>query len=90
MKRGKSAGRLGEGFARQDEQQQAYRSEVLRRVSVTQFLSQQSLVFRGSDENVASQHNGNYLGMLEVLSEYDTFLAQRIQQHPNRGQGHIN
>ena len=91
VKRGRAIGRLDEGLARQHEQQQAYWSDVLRRcVSVIKFLSQRGLAFRGSDETVASPHNGNYLGMLEMLSEYDAFIAQHIQQHANRGRGHTN
>ena len=34
-----------------------------------------------------SEHNGNYLRCLELLSEYDPFLAQHIEKYGNRGRG---
>ena len=34
--------------------------------------------------------NGNYLGILELLAIYDDFLKKHIQEHANRGSGHIN
>ena len=37
-----------------------------------------------------SPRNGNYLGMLEVIAQYDDFLSNHLQEHANRGRGHIN
>ncbi|XP_042213159.1 uncharacterized protein LOC121860170 [Homarus americanus] len=48
------------------------------------------LALRGDDEIIGSPHNGNYLGLLELLAEYDDFLRQHIQSHANRGTGHTN
>ena len=46
-------------------------------------LSSRRLVFRGSSKLVGSPLNGNFLGILELLAEYDTFLAKRIQKRVN-------
>ena len=54
-------------------------------VSVVTFLVTRRLALRGSNEVFGSGHNGNYLGCLELLSEYDPFLAQHI--YGNRGRG---
>ena len=57
----------------------SYWKEVLRRVvSVVTFLVTRGLALRGSNEVFGSEHNGNYLGCLELLAEYDPFLAQHI------------
>ena len=34
---------------------------------------------------MGSNQNGNYLGLLEFLSEYDPFLAQHLQTYGNKG-----
>ena len=39
---------------------------------------------------MGSVANGNYLGMLELLAQYDDFLKQHIQKHANLGSGHTN
>ena len=54
------------------------------------FLSSRGLAFRGSSELVGSPQNGNFLGMLELLAEYDTFLAEHIQKRVNKGKGHVS
>ena len=43
-----------------------------------------------NDEIIGSVNNGNYLGCLELLAEYDPFLAEHIQQRANKGRGHIS
>ena len=54
-----------------------YWKEVLRRVvSVVTFLVTHGLALRGSNEVFGSEHNGNYLGCIELLAEYDPFLAK--------------
>jgi len=35
----------------------------------------------------SSQHDGNYLGLLELISEYDPFLKAHIEQYGNQGKG---
>ena len=39
---------------------------------------------------MGSAANGNYLGMLELLAQYDDYLKQHIQKHANLGSGHTN
>lgn len=61
---------------------------VLERISeVIRFLSERGLAFRGSNENIGSPNNGNYLGIIELLSKLDPFLEQHIRTHANQGRG---
>ena len=46
--------------------------------------------FLGKDEHIGLAHNGNYLGIVERLAEYDPFLAQHIQKYGNQGKGHAS
>ena len=54
------------------------------------FLSSRVLTFRGSSELVGFLQNGNFPGNLELLAEYDTFLAEHIQKRVNKGRGHVS
>ena len=53
------------------------------------FLSWSGLAFRGSSVLVGSPQNGNFLGILELLAEYVTFLAEHIQKRVDKGKGYV-
>jgi hypothetical protein len=44
-------------------------------IAVILFLCSRNLAFRGSDDHLGSNSNGNFLGLLELLAKYDIFLA---------------
>lgn len=72
----------------QCKEEESYWREVLKRVvEVIRFLSERGLSFRGSDETFGSPHNGNYLGILELLSQFDPFLAEHMKKYGNKGRG---
>ena len=73
------------------ESDRKYWCKVLARVlSVIKFLSLRGLAFRGSSELVGSPQNGNFLGILELLTGYDTFLAEHIQKSVNKSKAHVS
>lgn len=53
------------------------------------FLCVRGLAFRGKNEQIGLSNSGNYLGTLELLSEYDTFLAEH-SKYANKGRGHAS
>lgn len=86
--RTKQTDTLDQHFMKQEQVELKYWREVLRRiVSVVKFLGSRGLAFRGDDQTFGSRRNGNYLGMLEFLSEYDSFLANHISKYGNKGSG---
>ena len=48
------------------------------------FLSSRGLASRGNSDLVGSTQNNNFFGILELLVEYDTFLAKHIQESEQR------
>ena len=54
------------------------------------FLSSRGLAFSGSSELVASPQNGYFLGILELLAQYDTFLVGHIQKRINKGKEQVS
>ncbi|XP_060864355.1 zinc finger MYM-type protein 1-like [Metopolophium dirhodum] len=68
-----------------------YWIQVLRRViAVIKFLSSRGLAFRGDSEVFGCPKNGNYLGCLELLSNFDPFLEEHIKKFGNPGKGNIS
>lgn len=68
-----------------------YWREVLKRIlSVIRFLSSRGLAFRGTNQQIGSLSNGNFLGLIELLAEYDPFLQSHIDQYANKGKGHVS
>lgn len=68
-----------------------YWRQILKRIlSVIRFLSSRGLPLRGQNEHLGNSHNGNYLGALELLSEYDPFLRTHIEQKANKGKGAVS
>jgi hypothetical protein len=89
--REKAIGRIDRELQKQVEQQTSYWIQVLQRlVSVLKFACERGLALRGDNDIIGSPSNGNYLGLLELLAEYDVFLQQHIQKHSNCGSGHVN
>lgn len=73
---------------RQHQVEMQYWREVLQRVvSVVKFLASRGLAFRGIDERFGSPSNGNFLGIMELLAQYDPFLASHIENYGNKGRG---
>ncbi|CAM1326808.1 Uncharacterised protein r2_g3576 [Pycnogonum litorale] len=68
--------------------EQEYWRHVLERViAVVCTLAERGLAFRGSNEKFGSPHNGNFLGLLELIALFDPFLANHIELYGNRGSG---
>lgn len=65
-----------------------YWVSVLQRVvAVVKFLAERGLAFRGETHVFGQQNNGNYLGLLELISQFDPFLSDHIAHFGNAGRG---
>ena len=72
----------------QHRSEQEYWHKVLTRVvSVIRFLACRGLPFRGENQIIGSAKNGDYLGVLELLSEFDSFLEEHLKMYGNPGKG---
>ena len=55
--------------------------EILKRlIDCICFLAKQELPFRGHDESTDSINRGNYIELLNLLSEYDVMLANHLKE----------
>ena len=58
-----------------------------RRVAVVTLLAERGLAFRGDNQTIGSPNNGNFLGVLELVAQFDPFLAKHIEDFGNAGRG---
>ena len=62
--------------------------KILERVVYTVlFIAEKGRAFRGSDEKIGSKHNGNFMGILELISNFDQTLNKHIEKCGNPGSG---
>ncbi|GCB63401.1 hypothetical protein scyTo_0009660 [Scyliorhinus torazame] len=61
-----------------------YYFEVLKRVLADiKFLSERGLAFRGHEEKWDSPNNGNFMGAIELIAEFDPFLYEHLEKCKN-------
>ena len=51
---------------------------LTRIIDVILFLGERGLAFRGNSQRIGDVHNGNFLGLLELLARYDPLLQEHI------------
>ena len=70
------------------ESESNYMKNVLHKiVNVVKFLATCGLAFRGSEEKIGSQTNENFLGIIELISQYDPLLTGHLVKYANLGSG---
>ena len=90
-KKGRNVGFTDQDLEKQRSDAIVYWREVLKRViSTSKFIAERGLAFRGDDELIGSERNGNDLGILGLIAEFDQFLSNHIKNHGNLGKGHVN
>lgn len=86
--RGKILNRVDKQLTQQVEIEISYWRNVLRRViAVVKSLSSRGLPFRGRNDHFGSSQNGNFIMSLELISEFDPFLANHIKEFGNKKKG---
>lgn len=59
-------------------------------LNVIKLIGTRGLAFRGSDNTIVSDHNGNYLGILQLIVQYDPLLKKHIERFANKGKGTVS
>jgi hypothetical protein len=84
----KVSGRADTQLAIQFNNDRQYWKEVLKRIiAVIQFLASRGLPLRGDNQTIYSAGNGNYLDIMELLSQSDQFLCEHLLKYSNAGRG---
>jgi hypothetical protein len=86
--RGLIHGCIQSSLTAQINEESAYWKNILKRVvAVIKGLASRGLAFRGSNEIFGDPHSGNYVMLLELIAEFDPFLAKHIERYANQGSG---
>lgn len=49
-------------------------------IAVVQLLAERNISFRGTTERIGEPDNGNFLGILELLAEFDPIMAENLKR----------
>uniref|UniRef100_A0A7N0TMK1 Zinc finger MYM-type protein 1-like n=1 Tax=Kalanchoe fedtschenkoi TaxID=63787 RepID=A0A7N0TMK1_KALFE len=60
-----------------------WKNVLLRIISIVKFLAKHSLAFRGTKERLHENNNGNFLGLIEMLAEFDPFIQEYVRRITN-------
>lgn len=52
----------------------------MRIISIVGFLCKNNLAFRGTNEKIYEKDNGNFLGLIEMIVEFDPILREHIRR----------
>lgn len=60
-----------------------WKKVLLRIISIVKFLAKHNLAFRGTNEKIYQSSNGNFLGFVEMLAEFDPVVQEHVQRITN-------
>ncbi|KAK4873920.1 hypothetical protein RN001_013280 [Aquatica leii] len=66
-----------------------WRDILERIISIIQYLAEHNLALRGTCDTLFSSNNGNFLGLVELISKYDPVLSQHVNNARNTKRAYI-
>ncbi|CAH1109978.1 unnamed protein product [Psylliodes chrysocephalus] len=81
-------GKIDTEIGKQYLEEKNYWMKILHRVlSTIKFLPSRGMIFRGTTKKFGRNDNGNYLGLLELIAQFNPFLNNHLKKYGNPGRG---
>ena len=55
-----------------------WRKVLFRIILIVKFLAKHNLAFRGTNSRLYQDNNGNFLGMVEMMAEFDPVIQENV------------
>jgi hypothetical protein len=62
-----------------EKEKEHWRKVLFRIVAIVKFLGKHNLAFRGHNYKLYEDSNGNFLGLIEMLAEFDPVIQERVR-----------
>ena len=66
-----------------DKEKDHWRKVLLRILLIVKFLAKHNLAFRGTNSKLYQDSNGNFLGLVEMLAEFDPVIQEHVRRITN-------
>lgn len=66
-----------------EKEKEHWKTILKRIISIVKFLAKHSLAFRGSKEKLYQNSNDNFLGLIEMLAEFDPVVQENVRRVTN-------
>lgn len=66
-----------------DDEKKKWRAILERMLAITLFLVENNLAFRGHSDTLNTPHNGNFLGLVQLLGKFDPIMMEHLRSVSN-------
>lgn len=66
-----------------EKERERWRKVLLKILLIVKFLAEHNIAFRGSNSRLYEDNNGNFLGLVQMLVEFDPVIKEHVDRITN-------